>query len=105
MKSAADRAELGSEQVNTLSGCNPIRNHEVGRAVENNTRGRARTATSCRRRNHDYEGGTDRKRIAISVIKGGDTRIIIRNPERSFGRKNNAPRINQILVGGRGDAG
>src|SRR6266436_5000884 len=91
---AADRAVLGREQEKPLAGSRLVRNHEVGRAFENDTRGRACTATSRRWRNHDYAGATDRKRISLSVIKGGDTRILIRNPERSFGRKNNAPRIN-----------
>ncbi len=38
---AADRAILGREQENPLAGSRPVRNHEVGRAVENDTRGRA----------------------------------------------------------------
>src|SRR5882724_9291703 len=38
---AADRAVLGREQENPRFGSRPVRNHEVGRAVENDTRGRA----------------------------------------------------------------
>src|SRR5713101_8279802 len=38
---AADRAILGREQEQPLAGSRPVRNHEVGRAVENDTRGRA----------------------------------------------------------------
>jgi len=38
---SADRAVLGREQENPLAGSRPVRHHEVGRAVENDARGRA----------------------------------------------------------------
>src|SRR4030081_788419 len=70
-----------------------LRDHEAGSAVENRTRGSSRGRAANRR-----DGYYERLWFSVAVVNGGETRIVVRNPERAGGTEADSPGIDEIGI-------